>query len=182
MSLPYRFSDAGGADEQAFLAVASYFQGRVSSGTDRPGRAPTPTNPRTSRPSYRRVRSNFLASASGSVTSTTSPLLRLRLTPRLAPATGPLPLKTGLFEDLPDGVGAHFGQPVRSLTQSPTQTRKRPSSGAILLPIGFPARLRKDALPLGCRVDGLAATSVAWLQGAKTFPVETRYQPRDGIP
>src|SRR5215208_6268582 len=80
MSLPYRFSDAGGADEQAFLAVASYFQGRVSSGTDRPGRAPTPTNPRTSRPSYRRVRSNFLASASGSVTSTPPPLLRLRLT------------------------------------------------------------------------------------------------------
>src|SRR5215207_5005631 len=82
---------------------------------------------------------------------------------RLAPASGPLPLKTGLFEDLSDGVGAHRRQPVRSLTQGPPQRRKRPASGCVLLTVGFPAYLRQDALALRCCVDGPASTSVARL-------------------
>src|SRR5215218_9697172 len=60
----------------------------------------------------------------------------------LTPATGPLPLKSALFEDLPDGgIDAHFGQPaVRSLRQSPTPTPKRQVAVASLCRIGFAAR------------------------------------------
>ena len=111
------------------------------------------------------VRSNFLASASGSVTSTTSALLRLRLTLSVSHQllllchSKPVSLRTFQMWCR----CAHHRQPVRSLTQSPPQRRKRPASAPVLLTLGFPAYLRQDALPLRCCVDGPASTSVARL-------------------
>src|SRR5215211_3435814 len=130
---------------------------------DRPGRVPTPRCP-SSHPLGKRVRSNFFGIGVGIGDLDHLTTFALAFDPaRLAPASGPLPLKTGLFEDLSDGVGAHRRQPVRSLTQGPPQRRKRPASGCVLLTVGVPAYLRQDALALRCCVDGPASTSVARL-------------------
>src|SRR5215213_8784653 len=71
----------------------------------------------------RRVRSNFLASASGlgirvdDLNHLTTFALTFDLA-GLRPSAPPLPVKAGLFEDLPDGVGTHLRQPISSPTQS----------------------------------------------------------------
>src|SRR5215213_2250804 len=100
----------------------------------------------------------------------------------LTPTASPLPVEAGLFEDLPDGVGAHPRQPIWGLTQSPAQRRKRPSSGCVLFTIGFPTHLFKDALPLLGGVDGSRTATVTRFDGRESFLVKARHQFGDGIP